>query len=125
MLNNLWRWRGHVAAAVLVCLTGCATQPRALYEWGNYESVVYDYLKGTGVAPQDQIGSLQQTMQQAAASGLKLPPGFNAQLGLLYLKAGQPGQAQAAFRAEEVQFPESRPYMEFLLAKMDQHQGGN
>lgn len=122
--NKFRRVRAQMVACALVALSGCASNP-PLYQWGEYQPMVYEYLKGTGLSPQEQIGKLEQTAARAAADGQRVPPGFNAQLGLLYLKAGQPEQARVAFRAEEAQFPESRTYMEFLLAKLDQPQGGN
>lgn len=96
-------------------LSGCATSPQTLYYWGDYQPQVYAYFKGESQNREAQQAALQQAAQKAAAEGKALPPGFNAHLGLLYLKAGQPEKAQTAFRTEEVSFPESRAYIDFLL----------
>lgn len=103
----------------LMLLCGCATQPRNLYYWGDYQPQVYNYFKGDGQSPQQQLDKLERTAQKAQARGEALPPGFNAHLGLLYLKNGDAGRAQQAFMAEEAQFPESKPYMDFLLKNFE------
>ena len=43
--------------------------------------------------------------------------GFHAQLGMLYASVGKTGQATQAFEAEKALFPESSPYMDFLMKK--------
>jgi hypothetical protein len=113
------------AAAVLtIVLTGCVTQPQSLYYWDDYQPAVYSYFKGDGTgSPEQQIITLEASAERARAQGAALPPGFNAHLGLLYLKTGKTGQAQQAFRTEEAQFPESKPYMDYLLSKFKQNNG--
>lgn len=108
------------ALGLAAALGGCATQPKPLYHWGDYQPQVYAYLRGDGTtSPEEQKTKLEITAQQAQARGEALPPGFNAHLGLLYLHAGQTDLAKAAFRNEEAQFPEAKPYMDFLLKKFD------
>ncbi len=111
------------AAIALAAMTGCATPARPLYHWGDYQPQVYAYFKGDGESPEAQQSKLEATAQQAQAKGEALPPGFNAHLGLLYLKAGQIDKARASFQTEEAQFPESKPYMDFLLNKFGQTKG--
>lgn len=114
----------YVVVMAVALLTGCATQPKSLYYWGDYQPSVYGYFKGDGTgSPEEQIIKLEATSQRAHAEGEALPPGFNAHLGLLYLKAGRVDQAQQAFRTEEAEFPESKPYMDFLLSKFNQKNG--
>ncbi len=112
-----------VGALSLLALTACVTQPKPLYHWGDYQPEVYAYFQGDGQSIEAQQIKLEATVQQALAKGEALPPGFNAHLGLLYLKSGQADKARAAFQTEEAQFPESKPYMDFLLKKFDQNQG--
>lgn len=100
-------------------LAGCAAQPKPLYYWGDYQPALYAYFKGDGASPDKQRLALEQTAEKARAKGEALPPGFNAHLGLLYLRAGEPAQARLAFQAEEAEFPESKPYMDFLLRNMN------
>jgi len=112
-----------MAAAMCVGLAGCATPPQPLYYWGDYQPVVYSHFKGG--SPEAQRARLEQTANKAQSQGQAVPPGFNAHLGLLYLNTGQLDQARAAFQAEAALFPESRPYMEFLLRKFATQQVGD
>jgi hypothetical protein len=104
-----------VSAALL--LVGCASESTRLYRWGDYQPEVYAYFLGTESGPQAQIDSLEKGLQLAAAKAQALPPGYQAHLGLLYLNTGQANRARQAFETERAQFPESAPYMNFLLGK--------
>ena len=102
-------------AAILA--TGCATRP-ALYEWGSYENQVYAmYADGGKTSPQDQLMKLEADLEKARAANKALPPGFQAHLGYLYFQTGKLDQALAAFETEKLLFPESRPYMDRLIAQ--------
>lgn len=107
------------ALGVAAALAGCAAAPKQLYHWGDYQPQVYAYLRGEGSSVEEQKAKLEITAQQAQAKGAALPPGFNAHLGLLYLQGGQTDLARSAFVNEEAQFPESKPYMDFLIRKLD------
>lgn len=97
--------------------TGCATQP-SLYQWGSYENQVYAmYADGGKTSPQEQIGKLESDVEKARAANRPLPPGFQAHLGYLYFQTGKLDQAIAAFETEKLLFPESRPYMDRLIAQ--------
>lgn len=98
--------------------TGCATQDRSLYQWGSYENQVYAmYADGGKTSPQDQIAKLEADLEKARAANKALPPGFQAHLGYLYFQTGRLDQAVAAFETEKLLFPESRPYMDRLIAQ--------
>jgi hypothetical protein len=98
-------------------LTGCAaTQSPSLYQWGAYQPQVYEYFKGQ-TGPAAQIDALEQSLQQIRAKGSMPPPGFHAQLGMLYASVGKTGQAMQEFEAEKALFPESSAYMDFLMKK--------
>ncbi|RQR43549.1 DUF4810 domain-containing protein [Burkholderia sp. Bp9131] len=104
-------------AAFSAILTGCAapsTPP--LYMWDGYQPQVYEYLKGQ-TSPQQQIDALEKAQQQINAKGKSLPPGFHAQLGMLYAEVGKGDDAKQQFEAEKQLFPESSAYMDFLLKK--------
>ncbi len=103
-------------------LTGCAG-PKPLYEWNGYQLSVYDHLKGQGKSPEEQILALEAGAQKAAAKGAKLPPGYHAHLGLLYMNVGRTDQAVAAWQQEKAQFPESTQYIDFLLKNMKKNGG--
>lgn len=103
-------------AAILLAgavLAGCASTPRPLYQWADYQSNVYEYFKGQSA--EQQILAMEENIQQARAQGGTLPPGYHAHLGLLYGNAGRDDQMVQQFQAEKERFPESGPYMDFLL----------
>ncbi|ABC37024.1 conserved hypothetical protein [Burkholderia thailandensis E264] len=104
-------------AAAGVLLAGCAAnQPKPLYQWDGYQPQVYEYFKGQ-TSPEDQIDALEKALQQIRAKGNRPPPGFEAHLGMLYASVGKEQQAEQAFQAEKASFPESSPFMDFLLKK--------
>jgi len=112
----------HRAAAGLcllaaLSLTGCASH-KPLYEWNGYQSHVYNYLRPQSGSPAEQILALEKGVQTTAAQGAKLPPGYMAHLGLLYLNEGRTQQAAQAWQQEKTQFPESAPYIDYLLNNM-------
>lgn len=102
------------AVVTAALLTACAQQ-QPLYQWGRYEPQVYEYLKGEPI--EAQIAALEEDRQKALASGQKLPPGFEAHLGLLYSRAGQDERFQEALNSEKQRFPESTTYVDSLLSK--------
>lgn len=107
--------RAALVIAAAAALSGCVTPPKTLYYWGDYQPVVYSHFKGD--AAEAQQVKLEQTAHLAQSRGEAVPPGFNAHLGLLYLHTGQLDKAKGAFETEAVLFPESKPYMNFLLSK--------
>lgn len=105
-----------VAALIL---TGCATRQPPLYGWGNYQQQVYQYLKEDGSkSNEEQLLALQESAQKSSSKGEKSPPGYHAHLGLLYANAGKDDMVVQEFETEKTLFPESTPYMDFLLRKI-------
>jgi hypothetical protein len=101
------------ACAVGVCLAGCAPQPKPLYQWGSYQPEVYEYFKGE---PKDvQVAKLEEDLQKIRSTNANPPPGYHAQLGLLYGSLGKDDQMVQELRTEKALFPESATYMDFLL----------
>ncbi|MBE8595659.1 DUF4810 domain-containing protein [Xenorhabdus sp. BG5] len=98
-------------------LTGCVTAPKTLYEWGNYQPTLYEYYQQDETGPQEQLQALQKVVEQAKAKDKPVPPGLHAQMGLLYSKIGNIEKAFRQFEIEKNLFPESAPYMDFLLSK--------
>lgn len=100
-----------------VFASGCATQ-HGLYQWGNYEDQIYAMYADAGKSsPQEQIGKLETDIEKARSAHKPLPPGHHAHLGFLYFQTGKLDQAIAAFETEKLLFPESRPYMDRLIAR--------
>lgn len=104
-----------MASTLLVSglLAGCAG-PKTLYQWESYQPEVYEYFKGE--EPKEaQAEALERDLQKIKSTGKTPPPGYHAHLGLLYLSMGKDDQMVQQFRTEKVLFPESTPYMDFLL----------
>lgn len=114
MLGLISRPRCH-AAALLLCsavLAGCAGQ-KTLYQWEGYQTQVHQYFKGD--SPEAQVEALERDLEKIKAKDGMVPPGYHAQLGLLYSGLGKDDQMVQQFQTEKVLFPESAPYMDFLL----------
>lgn len=101
-------------------LAACAQVPKPLYHWEGYQRQVYEYLKGDGTTPVEQFTVMQAQQEKARAGGMVLPPGFRAHMGLLHLQAGRFDEARTMLEAEKTAFPESGPYMNFLLKRFDE-----
>ncbi|MDR0219352.1 MAG: DUF4810 domain-containing protein [Enterobacteriaceae bacterium] len=98
-------------------LAGCANSPKTIYEWGDYQSTLYQYYQQDKTGPQEQIQALQKVIEQAKANNKPVPPGLHAQMGLLYSNVGKIDDAFQQFAIEKKLFPESASYMDFLLRK--------
>ncbi|GHU27856.1 DUF4810 domain-containing protein [Betaproteobacteria bacterium] len=96
-------------------LSGCATAPPTLYQWESYEAQVYAHLKGE--SPEAQIEVMERDLEKIKAGDKTPPPGFYAHLGLLYVESGNDAKAIDCFTTEKGRFPESAPFMNFLLGK--------
>lgn len=104
---------------VSVVLTGCANQNKQLYQWGRYETIVYESYHEPGKhTSQSQITELEQDIEKARAVNKTLPPGHYAHLGYLYLQNGQLDKALTALQTEKTLFPESAIYMDRLIAQI-------
>ena len=102
-------------------LSACATKPPPpLYLWEAFPKQQYEVLQRTdGSVPADQLLAMQAHAAKATASNAALPPGFRAHLGMLKLSVGDAGGAREAWLAEKAAFPESAPYMDQLLKKLE------
>lgn len=121
--SHIMRLGAGLCLIAAIGLSGCAAPHQTLYAWNGYEPQVYAHFKAQGKGPEEQIIALEAGAQKAAAKGAKLPPGYHAHLGLLYLNAGRTDQAVAALNQEKAQFPESTKYIDFLLNNMKKNGG--
>ena len=107
-------------AGGVLALAGCAQKgPPPLYMWDTFPKLQYDALLNDGVPPMEQVGVMEAQTEKARASGAALPPGFRAHLGMLKLQAGDPDSARHLWQAEKLAFPESAPYMDQLLKRLE------
>lgn len=111
-------WRALPLAGALL-LTACATPTKPLYLWEGFARQQYEVLQRSGLDANAQILAMQAHAEKARAAGAALPPGFRAHLGMLQLSVGAADQARTSWQAEKVAFPESAPYMDQLLKRLD------
>lgn len=108
------------AAGWIAGLAGCAAPgPRPLYMWESFPKQQYATLLREGTSPEEQIQALEAHAEKARAANAAVPPGMRAHLGMLFLGAGNPQRAKELWQAEKSAFPESAPYMDRLLNKLD------
>jgi len=75
------------------------------------------YNTAAKTSPQEQLATLEADGEKALAANRTLPPGYYAHLGYLYFETGNPERAVASFQNEKTLFPESRSYMDRLIAR--------
>lgn len=95
-----------------VMLAGCSG-PKTLYQWEGYQTQVNQYFKGE--SKEAQVEALEADLQKIKAKNGAVPPGYHAQLGLLYSSIGKDDQMVREFETEKALFPESATYMDMLL----------
>jgi hypothetical protein len=104
--------------AAILALAGCAKK-QPLYQWGSYEDQVYALYSDTGKVPiEAQLQSLERDYQAARSANRPVPPGFHAHMGYLYFQLGKIDQAFQSFVTEEELFPESKIFMDRLIARI-------
>ncbi len=113
-MNHTFVPRPALAAALVagLLLAGCSS-PKTLYQWEGYQPQVYEYFKGE--SKEAQALALEADLEKIHAKNGVVPPGYHAQLGLLYSSLGKSDQMVQQFQAEKTEFPESSAYMDFLL----------
>lgn len=107
------------AALVLLTLLGCVQAPKQLYMWESFPRQQYEVLLGGAASPDAQIQALETHAEKARAASAALPPGFRAHLGMMYLAIGNTSTARQMWQAEKLAFPESSPYIDILLKRLE------
>jgi hypothetical protein len=105
--------------ALAVAVGGCAQQPKPLYLWEAFAQQQYQTLLREKFDAAGQIIALEAQAEKSRASGAALPPGFRAHLGMLKLETGDVTQARELWLAEKQAFPESSPYIDRLLKRLE------
>jgi hypothetical protein len=106
--------------AAVTLLAGCAQRgPGPLYLWESFPRQQYETLLRNGVPPEGQIADMEAHAEKARARGAALPPGFRAHWGMLMLASGDAGRARELWQAEKAAFPESAPYIDQLIKRLE------
>jgi hypothetical protein len=109
-----------LALSASLLLSACGTTTPTLYQWEGYQPHVYSYLKADGKSgPEQQIVEMEADLQKIRAKGNTPPPGYYAHLGMLNASIGRNDQVLQDFQQEKKLFPESAPYMDYLLSKLN------
>lgn len=112
--------RNFLLGGFLVLLAGCAQKgPAPLYMWETFPRQQYESLLRETVNPAEQIRVLEAHAEKARGAGAALPPGFRAHLGMLHLSLGNLDKTRQLWLDEKTAFPESAPYMDQLLKRLD------
>lgn len=112
--------RALIASGAVALLVGCAHKgPGPLYMWEGFPRQQYEALQRGGSPAEEQIAALEAHSEKARAAGAALPPGFRAHLAMLKLSVGNPDEARRLLGAEKIAFPESAPYMDQFLKRLD------
>lgn len=109
-----------LAGAGVALLFGCAHEgPGSLYMWEGFPRQQYEALQRGGSPAEEQIAALEAHSEKARSAGAALPPGFRAHLAMLKLSVGKADEARRLLAAEKTAFPESAPYMDQFLKRLD------
>jgi hypothetical protein len=107
-----------LAAALLLGCAGCATDAGVFY-WGQYEESLYvRQREGSDAGQAQALLMLERTIAQAEKEGRRPGPGVYADYGYLLYRRGRPAEAAGYFRKEADAYPEARPFMEAVMARV-------
>ncbi len=97
-----------------ILFIGCASQK--MYYYGNYSKTLYSFEKNQNeetFAKHQQ--ELEKIIDESKVRNLPIPPGINAELGYIYLKANDSQKAIDLFKTESELYPESKHFMDRLI----------
>ena len=97
-------------------LTGCASHS-GLYQWGGYDTLLYQSYKNPEKTVEFRQG-LELHIATMEKTKQKVAPGLYAELGTLYLQAGDASKAVTMYTKERDTWPESRGLMDSLLTNV-------
>jgi hypothetical protein len=108
---------GPLIVAAILMLSGCVTVTEAGYYWGKYSSTLYAYTKN----PSDEslaahVEELEEIISESSERDLRVPPGIHAELGYIKARQGDDGMAIGHYESEMSLYPESRLFLERVLA---------
>jgi hypothetical protein len=98
--------------------SGCANISEAGYFWGNYSYTYLETIRDPSTKSNEKhTESLRKIIAESEERKLKPPPGVNAELAFWLLKLNPDStEAEGLFEREVEVYPESRIFIERLLA---------
>ncbi|MGH0029859.1 MAG: DUF4810 domain-containing protein [Myxococcota bacterium] len=114
---------GLAVVFALLCI-GCASDDRTYY-WSSYQWSAYsgNQINRGGPDSKRFEETLQRIIQRSDASGRKIAPGVLAEYGYLLLKRGETGPAVSYFEREAQEWPESEPFMRWVIGQVEEGSG--
>jgi len=114
-----------VLAFIAYITSGCSNQPKPLYTYGDYSEAYYASKKE--LTPESAL-KLQKSIEYAIehsgeSSSRRVAPGLYANLGYIYLKAGNTTKAIESFKKEKAIYPEAAHFMKRMIKKVEVAQG--
>jgi hypothetical protein len=103
-------------ALIALALFGCKAQP--IYDWGDYESMLYAGYKDPTRMEEMKLG-LESHIVEMDESGQKIAPGLLAELGTLYLQSGSSDRAISMYTRERDTWPESKVLMDTMIKNLE------
>lgn len=98
-------------------VTACAPAPQ--FHWGSYEDSLYFRHQHAGAQGETEAAAmLLATINDAQAANRKVGPGIHADYGYLLFKQGKADEAIAELQKEATLYPESRPLMQTMIARI-------
>lgn len=101
-------------AAVALVLSGCASKSPPLYEWGGYDALLYRSYKEPSTV-EANVQKLEAHVLKLEMAKQKVAPGLYADLGTMFLQAGNREKALANFAKERDAWPESKGLMDAMI----------
>lgn len=101
---------------VTLVLSGCASQ-QSLYDWGGYSGMLYETYKKPDTTAAN-LQKLQEHVIRLEKGNAKVAPGLYADLGTLYLQAGDRNRAVENYRKERAAWPESMGLMDAMIKNL-------
>lgn len=110
-----------VALVGCLALTGCAS--KGLYQWGGYEEQLYASYKDPTKLEALRI-KLENLLQETQKTGRRVAPGLYAELGTVYLQAGNRQEAIRYYGLERSTWPESTLLMTAMIQNLERLEKG-
>jgi hypothetical protein len=100
-----------ISFITVLFFSGCT---RTFYDWGDYESDLYDYYKSPEKKAEFKA-ALGTFLQEAEKSKSRVPPGMYAEYGYLQYSFQEYDGAIESYSKEKELFPESAYLMNILI----------
>ena len=93
--------------------------PSTNFYWGSYEETLFEkYRSSGGISPEEELRRMFLDVEKAQSEGLKIAPGINLHIAMLYSQLGNIDAAKDFVRAEETLYPQSALFTQSVFKKL-------